>query len=295
MLVGAVEVKATAVSAAGHLEFADVQNIQTARYVFPDGFVVSQFVAVLVHEGHLHRLADLDFARIGFFASGDHFEERRFTRAVGPDDAHDSAGRHLKAQVVDQHAVAKGLGDVHKLNHFLAQAIGHGDKDFVGLVALLVFKVAQFFKAGQTRFALGLAGLGVLARPFQLFLQGLGARFLAFLFGLQARLLLAQPVAVIAFVGNARATVQLQNPFGGVIQEVAVMGNSHHGAGVALQKLLQPVHRFGVQVVGRLVEQQHVGLGQQQTAQGHAALFTTRQHADIGFPRRQAQRVGGDL
>jgi hypothetical protein len=46
-------------------------------------------------------------------------------------------------------------------------------------------------------------------------------------------------------------------------------------------------------VVGRFVEQQHVRLGQQQLAQRHAALFTTGQHADLGVPRRQAQRVGG--
>jgi len=48
-------------------------------------------------------------------------------------------------------------------------------------------------------------------------------------------------------------------------------------------------------VVGRLVEQQHVGLGQQQAAQRDAALFTARQVADDGFPGRQAQRIGGDF
>ena len=58
---------------------------------------------------------------------------------------------------------------------------------------------------------------------------------------------------------------------------------------------LEPFDRFGVQVVGRLVEQQHVGLGQQQAAQRDAALLAARQHADVGVPRRQAQRVGGDF
>jgi hypothetical protein len=48
-------------------------------------------------------------------------------------------------------------------------------------------------------------------------------------------------------------------------------------------------------VVGGLVQQQHVGLGQQQAAQRHAALFTAGQHADLGVPRRQAQRVGGNF
>jgi hypothetical protein len=50
---------------------------------------------------------------------------------------------------------------------------------------------------------------------------------------------------------------------------------------------------MGVQMVGRLVQQQHVRLGQQQAAQRHAAFFTTGQRPDLGVPRRQAQRVGG--
>ncbi|MNS65190.1 hypothetical protein D3C72_983420 [compost metagenome] len=73
------------------------------------------------------------------------------------------------------------------------------------------------------------------------------------------------------------------------------MGHADHGAGELVQELLQPFHAFGVQVVGGFVKQQHVGLGQQQAAQGHAALFTTGQVADDGVPGRQAQRVGGDF
>ena len=73
------------------------------------------------------------------------------------------------------------------------------------------------------------------------------------------------------------------------------MGDGDHGARVALQELLQPVHRFSVQVVGRLVEQEHVGLGQQQLTQGNAPLFTAREQPDFGVPGRQAQGVGGDF
>ena len=73
------------------------------------------------------------------------------------------------------------------------------------------------------------------------------------------------------------------------------MGDGHHGAGKALQEDLQPLHALGVQVVGGLVQQQHVGLGQQQLAQRHAALLAARELADHGVPWRQAQRVGGDL
>ncbi|MCY1448598.1 hypothetical protein D9M71_652800 [compost metagenome] len=48
-------------------------------------------------------------------------------------------------------------------------------------------------------------------------------------------------------------------------------------------------------MVGRFVQQQHVRGRQQQAAQGHAALLTTGQVLDLGVPRRQAQRIGGDF
>ena len=89
------------------------------------------------------------------------------------------------------------------------------------------------------------------------------------------------------------ATVEFQNPLGGVIQEITVVGNGHHGAGEAVQKLLQPLDGLCVQVVGGLVEQQHVGLGQQQPAQRDAALLAARQRADLGVKLgREASQLG---
>ena len=46
------------------------------------------------------------------------------------------------------------------------------------------------------------------------------------------------------------------------------MGDGDDRALILLQVLLQPVDALGVEVVGGLVEQEHVGLGQEQAAQG---------------------------
>ena len=48
-----------------------------------------------------------------------------------------------------------------------------------------------------------------------------------------------------------------------------------------LRKLLQPDDRFDVQVVGRLVHQQHVRPAQQHARQRHAHLPAARQRADV--------------
>jgi hypothetical protein len=39
-----------------------------------------------------------------------------------------------------------------------------------------------------------------------------------------------------------------------VVEEVPVVGDRHHSAGVLLQVLLQPLDALGIQVVGGLIE-----------------------------------------
>ena len=69
------------------------------------------------------------------------------------------------------------------------------------------------------------------------------------------------------------------------------MGDGHDGALVLLEVALQPRDRLGVEVVGRLVEQQQVGGGEQQPAQRHAAALAAGELADVGVAGREAQRV----
>ena len=73
------------------------------------------------------------------------------------------------------------------------------------------------------------------------------------------------------------------------------MRDGEHGAGVLGEVLLEPLHALGVEVVRGLVEQQQVGLLQQQLAQRDAALLTAGEVADERFGRRRAQRVHGLL
>ena len=73
------------------------------------------------------------------------------------------------------------------------------------------------------------------------------------------------------------------------------MGHAHDGAAVFVEEALEPGDGLGIQVVGRFVEQQQVGLGQQQLAQRHPALFPARERVDRRVRRRAAQRVHGDF
>ena len=137
--------------------------------------------------------------------------------------------------------------------------------------------------------------MAALAHPFELALDRLAARLLAGFFLDQARVLLLQPRGIVALPRNAAAAIELEDPLGRVVEEVAIVRDRDDRARKALQEMLEPFDRFGVEMVGRLVEQQHVRLGQQQAAERDAALLAARKRRDLRFPRRQAQRIGGDF
>ena len=75
------------------------------------------------------------------------------------------------------------------------------------------------------------------------------------------------------------AAIELEDPARDVVEEVPVVGHRDDGAVVLLQVPLEPRDRLGVEVVRRLVEQQQIGLRQQQAAQRDPAALATGQRA----------------
>ena len=185
-------------------------------------------------------------------------EERGLAGAVRTDDANHRTRGNAKRQVVDQELVAVGLAHTLELDDSVTQPLGDGNEDLVRLVALLMLVGGELVEARDARLRLGLAAFGILPHPLELLLHRLDARRLLLAFGFEALLLLLEPQTVVALVGNAVAAVELEDPLGGVVEEVAVMRHRDHGARKFRQELLEPIHALGVEVIGRLVEQQHV-------------------------------------
>src|SRR5690606_23267521 len=90
------------------------------------------------------------------------------------------------------------------------------------------------------------------------------------------------------------AAIQLQNTCGQILQKRTVVGDEQHGAIEAGQRLFEPGDGTDVQVVGRLVQQQQVGLrdqclGQQNTPPPAPGQFGQR------LVRRQLQAAQGTV
>jgi hypothetical protein len=57
-----------------------------------------------------------------------------------------------------------------------------------------------------------------------------------------------------------------------LVQEVPIVADDDHRGVVVVQDALEPVDGMDVQVVGGLIQQQHIGLGEQRLCQQHAQL-----------------------
>lgn len=80
-------------------------------------------------------------------------------------------------------------------------------------------------------------------------------------------------------------------PAGYVVEEVAVVGDGDDRAFVLLQMCLEPLDAFGVEVVGGFVEEEDVGLAEQQAAEGHAAPLAAGKGSDDGLRGRALEGV----
>ncbi len=170
-----------------------------------------------------------------------------------------------------------------------------GELDLVGTPLGRLCFGNQLVVGGDARLALALAGSGRHPDPLELTLERGLARPVGLVLVGQARLLLFEPRGVVALPGDAGAPVELEDPPGDVVEEIAVVRDRHDGARVLLERPLEPGDRLGVEVVGRLIEEKEVGLGQQQPAQRDPSPLATRERGDVRVARWQPERIHRDL
>ncbi len=270
-------------------------EVPAFRDHLPDGLRRVKGVTLLVHIGELDGLPYSDGAGIGLHTSRDHLEKRGLARAVGADDADDAACGQSEGHAVEEKPVAVDLAHPLSLDDDLAQAWSGRDVDFELFLLFLRVLAQKRFVRVHARLGLRLAPLWRHADPLQLALQGLLPLCFALLLVLEPELFLLEPGGVVTLPGDAVAPVELQDPPGHVVKEVAVVGDRDHRAFILLEMTLQPGDRLGVQMIRGLVQEQNVGLSEQKPAQGHPPLLAAGKHAHCGVARRAAQGVHGHL
>ena len=177
------------------------------------------------------------------------------------------------------------------LDDHVAEPRARRDVDLGGVHLVGRVLGEQLLVRGEAGLALGLARPRRHADPLELALEGALPLGLGLLLLHEPVLLLLEPRGVVALPRDARAAIELEDPARDVVEEVPVVGDRDDGARVRAEEVLEPGDRLGVEMVGRLVEQQQIGRGEQQPAERDAAALASGERGDVGVARRTAQRV----
>ena len=234
---------------------------------------VKRLDLVLREVGDLDVAAQLAMAALEWQDPSEDLEQGRLAGAIRADERHLLAALQLQVEALIDDVVAvllvnvaerdDGAAGAWRLRKAELDALGSGRRHDHAVDALQLLDAA-----------LHLARLGgLIAEALD---ERLGVRDLALL-SLGRRLQLRQPllalldeVGVVADVLGQAAVVQLRHAVDHHVDEIAVVADQHDRSGVVGQERLQPFDARQVKVVGRLVEQQHVGVLQQQPGERHA-------------------------
>jgi hypothetical protein len=208
-----------------------------------------------------------------------------------PYDADDPARRQREAQALEEQPVAVALRDVLGLDDHVAEPLAGRDVDLDAVEADVLLLGEEALVRCEPRLRLRVPRAR--AHPYPLELAGERAppRRGLLLLDREPRLLLLQPRRVVALERDALAAVELEDPAGDVVEEVAVVRDRDDGALVLGQEALEPRDRLGVEVVGRLVEEQQVRSGQEEPAERDAPPLSAGEGRHVAVAVRHAERV----
>ena len=261
---------------------ADLDEIAALADGIGDGHFLIQLSAELIEVGYRQLGTELDGTGIRLDFAEDELDQSGLADAVRADQADLVTALDHAVEIADQHAPAVGFAHVLQLGHALAGFFTAIDVevDLAQMVAALAAFAAQLFEAAHPAFVTRAPRLDALAQPYFFLRQhlvefGLLDRFDRQLLGLEALVF-----SEITLVGAQHAAIQLDNLTRHIVQKAPVMGNHDHATVVGADQLFQPLDRRQVEVVGGLVEQQQVWLGDQRPRQRHAFFQAARQGAN---------------
>ena len=213
-------------------------------------------------------------------------DQRGLTGAVAADQCHPLAALDGEVGPLDQPAA--GHVDVHPLDLDHRPAGARGGWELEAQRSLLggLLDPLPLDPRHRLQLALGLSRLGAIAEAVDEPLEVGELLLLALeLVGLHGQALgaLPPPVRVAALGQPALAAVELEHRGGDRLQEPAVVADEHDRGVQPVQVLLEPLDGVDVEVVGGLVEQQHVGLAGQRPGQRGAGQLTAREGVQRPF------------
>ena len=240
--------------------------------------------------GPLDRGAEFDAARACLLAE-ENFEEGGLAGAVVAEQGDALAARDLQLDVRKQRPSVIRLAEPLDGQDFVAEEVPLGEFCPHGLVLRrpvglfdALHPVLDGHGAAVERAVVDAPALHALERG------KLGLLLFVLLeLQLKARLLFLHVERVVAGIELRLAVVQLHDTRDDAVEEIAVVGDGQDGPLEFFNIALEPFHRVHIEVVRRLVEQQDIGLLEQQPREVHARFLAAGEAVEVLLPLR-----GGD-
>ena len=222
-----------------------------------DPLVKVQLPPLLGEVPDAHRGPDVHAALVGLQLPGDEPQQGGLPHAVVAHDADAVVPQHAVGKVPQHPARVVLLAHVPQLDDLSSQAAG-GRRQADALVRLRGLLVPQGLIALDAVLALGGPGLAAPQDPLPLRPQDGLALALAGLGHLRPLGLQLQIFGVVGLVVIELPPGELRDVVHHPLQKVAVVGHHDEPAPEAAKPVLQPGDHGGIQVVGGLVQDQHV-------------------------------------
>ena len=285
----------------GSAEFADDANCPVGHDVedgLKDSFLGVKDIHSVLAEVTKADVGSEDGATFGRFGLlGEDFKEGRFSCAVDTDDsdffaALDESIDAAKDGIFATVGVLPDLAESVDLDHFVAAAWGRGKTKADGFLFgrdLDTFDLIELFDAGLDLCGVGGAGFEACDKVFFFgnhLLLSLCAGDEIF----SADGALFQVKIVIAAIHRNRLVIDFRDGGDAAVHEFAVVA-CHHKRALELvcQPVFKPDDRFDIEVVGGFVEQQNIGIEDEDTGKRDTHLPTTAE----GFDRAM-EGIGAD-
>ena len=219
----------------------------------------------------MRRSSARDRAGVGRQFAGEHAQQRALAAAVGAEQAELAARRQRQVEAGEQRPAAERLGDARRGEQLPRLPAGGDEVDARrpgGGVAVLQLLQLLAPAGGvlDARRCLARPRRGLAAEPLRLAADLVGDRLLPAGLALEELLALEHEVVVEAGAAEVAAGVDpadLDHLVGDGPQERPVVGGDEVAERRGAQQAFQPDDARQVEVVGRLVEQQQVGLADQ--------------------------------
>ena len=226
--------------------------------------------------------------------SGEKGYKRALSGSVGPYNANAITGWKFKIKIFDQPFIwGKSKTNIMAFENFGAEAF-HVNLDRNGVLIKYACRSSlDMFEIVDTGLVFCCASLWHSADPFQFLLQQLACLFLGHLLVFRQQRFLFQIIRIVALKRTQLPPIQFDDLIAHTIQEIAVVGHRQKGT-IGLQQIsLKPFDHFHIQVIGRFIQHQDIGPGQDDHGQGQAFLLPTGQLCDGLFKIMQMQLMQG--